>query len=57
MHQNGSEYQRGRQDAIDECTQRHIVRIADVLDAIDRHAGDVAALRAAVLGALGHGVL
>lgn len=48
-------YERGRQDAIDECSQKHLDRIADVLDAIDRHAGDVERLRAGVLGALGHG--
>lgn len=57
MHQDGSEYQRGRQDQLDECTQRHIVRIADVLDAIERHAGDQEKLRASVLEAMGHGAL
>lgn len=48
-------YQRGRQDQADECAQRHIARIGDVLDAIDRHAGDVEQLRHHVLAAMGHG--
>lgn len=47
-------YDRGRQDQTDECVARHLDRIADVLDAIDRHAADVERLREAVLGALVH---
>lgn len=45
-------YQRGRQDEADDCAQRHLVKIADVLDAIDRHAGDPDQLRQSILTAL-----
>lgn len=48
-------YERGKQDAADECSLRHLDRIADVLDAIERHSGDVEKLRAGILGALGYG--
>lgn len=48
-------YQRGREDQIDECSQRHLTRIADVLDAIDQNAGDPDRLRTRVLAAIGHG--
>lgn len=48
-------YERGRQDAVDECSQRHMVRIADVLTAIDRHAGDTEKLRDALLDVLKEG--
>jgi hypothetical protein len=47
-------YQRGREDQADECSQRHLVRIADVLDAIDQHAGNVEQLRSSILTAIGH---
>jgi hypothetical protein len=50
-----SDYLQGRQDAIDECSQRHLARIADVLAVIDQHAGDVEELRTGVLAAFGHG--
>lgn len=45
-------YERGRQDQADECAQQHLVKVADVLDAIDRHAGDVDQLRQGILAAL-----
>lgn len=48
-------YLRGKQDQIDECSQQHLTRIADVLDAIDQHAGNVEQLRRHVLAAMGHG--
>ncbi len=47
-------YQRGRGDERDECSQRHLTRIADVLDAIDQHAGNPEQLRQHVLRAMGH---
>ncbi len=47
-------YQRGRQDQADECAHRHLTRVADVLDAIDQHAGDVEMLRRHILVAIGH---
>jgi hypothetical protein len=45
-------YLRGRQDEADECAQRHLVKLADVLDAIDQHADDRERLRASILTAL-----
>ncbi len=48
-------YQRGREDQRDECSQQHLTRIADVLDAIDQHAGNPEQLRRYVLRAMGHG--
>lgn len=45
-------YARGRQDEADDCAQRHLVVLADVLDAIDRHAGDREQLRRKILTAL-----
>lgn len=45
-------YARGRQDEADECAGRHLVQVADVLDAIERHAGDPEQLRQAILTAL-----
>ncbi len=48
-------YERGKQDQIDECTRLHLVEVADVLDAIERHSGDVEQLRRHVLAAMGHG--
>jgi hypothetical protein len=45
-------YARGRQDEADECAQRHLVVIGDVLDAIERHVGDPERLRQHILTAL-----
>lgn len=45
-------YERGRQDEADACAQRHLVVLADVLAAIDRHAGDPEQLRQHILTAL-----
>lgn len=47
-------YLQGRQDEADECAQRHLVRVADILDAIERHAGNVEKLRSSILVAIGH---
>ncbi len=49
-----SAYEQGRQDEADECAQRHLVRVADILDAIDRHAGQPEQLRQQILAAMGH---
>lgn len=49
-----SAYQQGRQDEADDCAQRHLVRVADILDAIDRHAGNTEQLRSHILTALRH---
>jgi hypothetical protein len=48
-------YDRGRADQVDDCAQHNLDRIADVLDVIDRHAGDVEKLRTGILEAMGHG--
>lgn len=48
-------YRQGYTDAVDQCATRHLDHIADVLDAIHRHAGDIEQQRTAVLDALGHG--
>lgn len=45
-------YARGRQDEADDCAQRHLVQIADILDAIDRHAGNPEQPRQHILTAL-----
>lgn len=47
-------YARGRQDEADACARRHLVRIADVLDAIEQHAGNIEKLRSSILVAIGH---
>ncbi|HLL68988.1 MAG TPA: hypothetical protein VK453_25235 [Micromonosporaceae bacterium] len=53
MH--NTEYEQGRQDATNECAQRHITRIADVLDALHRHAGNIDQQHTAILDALRDG--
>jgi hypothetical protein len=45
-------YRLGRQDEADECAQKHLVKVADILDAIDEHVGDGEQLRASILTAL-----
>lgn len=45
----------GKEAQVEECASVHLDRIADVLDAIDQHAGDTEALRANILAAMGHG--
>ncbi len=47
-------YQQGRQDEADECARRHMIRVADILDAIERHAGNVEQLRSSILTAMRH---
>jgi hypothetical protein len=47
-------YLQGRQDEADACSRRHLVRVADILDAIDHHAGDTEQLRSHILTALRH---
>lgn len=48
-------YEQGRRDQADECSQWHMARIADVLDAIHSGPGDVEQIRERVLEKLGHG--
>lgn len=47
-----ADYLRGRQDQADECAQRHLVKVADILAVIDLHSGDVEQLRQGILTAL-----
>jgi hypothetical protein len=48
-------YEQGRNDQSDECSQWHMARIADVLDAIHGGPSDVEQIRERVLETLGHG--
>lgn len=45
-------YRLGRQDEADECAQRHLMQLGDILDAVDQHAGDPEQLRRHILTAL-----
>ena len=48
-------YEQGRRDQADECSQWHMARIANVLDAIHGGPSDVEQIRERVLETLGHG--
>lgn len=48
-------YRAGAQAQVEVCVEHNLTRIADVLDAVERHVGDSEKLRAELLRVLGHG--